>query len=436
MPVRVFGDRLLEDDETFEVHLTDAINAGYRDPLGLGTILDDEACLGPNLVVNGSGELALQDGELVGWTEVAGSDWTFGLFAPSAADGDAYLVSASDDAAELAQDLDVSAYAATIDLGTQEFELSAYLGQGDFVPPAETRVIVEFRDATNSLVLGDWDSGAPVAVGEWQQAIEDVFAPAGTRWIRVRLLSTATETAANFGHFDGVSVRSIGVPAVWIDDVTVYEADGVPAVFPLHLACPVDGEISIDVATADSTALAPDDYETTTATVLFPKGETEAEFPVPIVQDEVEEPAEDFFADLANVLGPYGPVLLDPQGIGTILDQRRCPRSPGYWKNHTELWPVSWLRIGDEVYDAAGLLELLQYGGPDASSTLARQLVASKLNLANGADPFIVPTVEAADAFLALFPPGSDPSGADRDEGLAIKDELDAYNNLDCQDPG
>ena len=59
MPVRVFGDRLLEDDETFEVHLTDAINAGYRDPLGLGTILDDEACLGPNLVVNGSGELAL-----------------------------------------------------------------------------------------------------------------------------------------------------------------------------------------------------------------------------------------------------------------------------------------------------------------------------------------------------------------------------------------
>ena len=57
------------------------------------------------------------------------------------------------------------------------------------------------------------------------------------------------------------------------------------------------------------------------------------------------------------------------------------------------------------------------------------------MNLVNGTDPYIVPTVEAADTFLTVFPPGSNPRGQDRAEGLAIKDDLDAYNNLDCQDP-
>jgi hypothetical protein len=37
-----------------------------------------------------------------------------------------------------------------------------------------------------------------------------------------------------------------------------------------------------------------------------------------------------------------------------------------------------------------------------------------------------------ADAFLAVFPPGSDPRGGDRGTANALKDELDAYNNRDC----
>ncbi len=78
--------------------------------------------------------------------------------------------------------------------------------------------------------------------------------------------------------------------------------------------------------------------------------------------------------------------------------------------------------------------EPVDVGGPDAATHLARQLVAAKLNLAQGSDPFIQPAVDDADVFLELFPAGSDPRGEDRQLADDIKAELDAYNNLDCGD--
>ncbi len=88
----------------------------------------------------------------------------------------------------------------------------------------------------------------------------------------------------------------------------------------------------------------------------------------------------------------------------------------------------------DGEYDAPAMHYILSYNGPDAATKLARQLVATRLNLAVGSDLFILPVVEAADAFLGDFPPGSRPSGGDRQEANALKDELDAYNNLDCEE--
>ena len=108
------------------------------------------------------------------------------------------------------------------------------------------------------------------------------------------------------------------------------------------------------------------------------------------------------------------PVVPSIRGAtAAILNDDFCPRSPGFWKNHPEDWPVDYLVLGGVEYGAAELLELLEYNGPDAASKLARQLVATKLNLAVGSDPFIVPVVEEADLFLVDFPPGSNPRGVD-----------------------
>jgi hypothetical protein len=49
-------------------------------------------------------------------------------------------------------------------------------------------------------------------------------------------------------------------------------------------------------------------------------------------------------------------------------------------------------------------LTVLRLRGADASLVLAHQLVAAKLNIANGSDPTIIATtVAAADRLLALF---------------------------------
>lgn len=115
--------------------------------------------------------------------------------------------------------------------------------------------------------------------------------------------------------------------------------------------------------------------------------------------------------------------------LPTVAAAEWCPRTIGFWKNHTEIWPTDTLVIGDVEYDAAGLLALLTYNGPDASSKLAKQLVATKLNIERGGDTSIQPVVDAADAFLTDHPPGSRPRGQAGREANDLKDELDAYNN-------
>lgn len=86
-----------------------------------------------------------------------------------------------------------------------------------------------------------------------------------------------------------------------------------------------------------------------------------------------------------------------------------CPFGQGYWKNHPEAWPVDSLVLGDEVYTKAQLLVILNtpIGSgkkADASLILAYQLIAAKLNVANGVDPGSVSSaITDADALLAPY---------------------------------
>ena len=110
-----------------------------------------------------------------------------------------------------------------------------------------------------------------------------------------------------------------------------------------------------------------------------------------------------------------------------------CPRAPGFWKNHPEQWPVDTLVIGVVSYDFYELMALLDYGGPDVSTRLARQLVAAKLNLNAGTDPVILPVVDEADAFLEVYPPDSDPMKIDKAVANDLKNQLEQYNDGSCE---
>src|SRR5439155_6041416 len=85
------------------------------------------------------------------------------------------------------------------------------------------------------------------------------------------------------------------------------------------------------------------------------------------------------------------------------------PLSLGFWKNHPAAWPVSTLTLGSQTYTQAELLTILStpVGSgtkADASLILAHQLIAAKLNIANGSDPTpVASTIADADALLATF---------------------------------
>ncbi len=92
--------------------------------------------------------------------------------------------------------------------------------------------------------------------------------------------------------------------------------------------------------------------------------------------------------------------------IGQIAaqDNSTCPVGQGYWKN-TPTWPVTQITLGSQTYTQVEVLILLNTPpAGDASLILAHQLIAAKLNVAEGLDSAIVAGVIAqGDAVLAGF---------------------------------
>jgi uncharacterized delta-60 repeat protein len=83
----------------------------------------------------------------------------------------------------------------------------------------------------------------------------------------------------------------------------------------------------------------------------------------------------------------------------------RCPLSQGFWGTHPSTWPISSMALGVQSYSKKDLLAVLASStSGDASVVLAQQLIAAKLNVANGSDPTPVASVIAdADALLSGF---------------------------------
>ena len=109
-----------------------------------------------------------------------------------------------------------------------------------------------------------------------------------------------------------------------------------------------------------------------------------------------------------------------------------CVLTQGFWKNHAGAWPVASLTLGTVLYTQAQLLDIL-----DTPATgnglifLAHQLIATKLNIASGADATpIAATIAAADALIdgLVIPPVGAGFLAPSDAS-PLTDTLDSYNN-------
>lgn len=146
-------------------------------------------------------------------------------------------------------------------------------------------------------------------------------------------------------------------------------------------------------------------------------------------------PAEDFvIRAYAVATGTYSASAYTPTLVARTLTPplQNCTYTIGYWRTHPEAWPVAGLTLGTVAYTQAQLLSILNTPAKgNGLIILAHQLIAAKLNIADGADPTpIAAAIAAADALIGglMVPPigtGTLPATS----VTSVKDTLDGYNN-------
>ena len=142
--------------------------------------------------------------------------------------------------------------------------------------------------------------------------------PAGTAGAVDVAVATPAGTTTETGGFTYLADT---LPALSISDVSKVETDsgGTPFLFNVQLDAPAPaGGVTFDVATADGTATAGDDYAVLSITgVTIGPGSFAAPITVQVFGDTIPEPDETFFVNITNVTNA---TIADGQGLGTIED--------------------------------------------------------------------------------------------------------------------
>ncbi|MGH2634621.1 MAG: Calx-beta domain-containing protein [Actinomycetota bacterium] len=256
--IKVLGDTMDEPDETFTVKLSHSIDATISDKKALATISDDD---GPSFSV-------------VDATAKEGQNATF----------------------------TVSLSASLADTATVDFATA----NGSATAPED------YQATTGTLTFEPGQSVQQVVVQLAGDSAPEVNENFGLN------LSNATGAAVG----DGVGIGTItddDVPSVSIGNATVTEGNSgtVNAVFTLTLSAMSSLAVDVNYATANGTASAPADYQSTSGTVSFDPGETAQQVVVPVAGDSLSEVNETFGI---NVVSATGATILDGVGLGTITD--------------------------------------------------------------------------------------------------------------------
>ena len=108
-------------------------------------------------------------------------------------------------------------------------------------------------------------------------------------------------------------------PSLSASDASVTEGDSGSknAVFTVSLSAAATSAVTVDYATADGSATAPDDYAAAGGTLTFAPGEVSKQVTVAVAGDLLDEPHETYSLNLSN---PSGATLARARGLGTILD--------------------------------------------------------------------------------------------------------------------
>ena len=149
-------------------------------------------------------------------------------------------------------------------------------------------------------------------------------------WSAQQVKDMLLDTVDPIASVDGITVTGgrlnaaaaiTGTPSLRlrIGNASVSEGNtgSVSANFAVTLSAPSTETITVDFTTANGTATAGGDYQSTSGTLTIPAGMTTGTIIVPVNGDRLGESSETFFVTLSN---PTNASIADGQGLGTIAD--------------------------------------------------------------------------------------------------------------------
>ena len=262
--VPIINDALSEPNETYNVDLTNPVNATIVDNQGLGTITNDD----------GTPALTITD---ISVNEAAGTA----------------MITVSTPVA--------SASAFTVDYATSDGSATA---GADYTAQATTTLTFPAGSLSQTITIPIIND----ALDENNETFNiDLSNPSGGATI------SDNQGVVTINDDDNP-------PGLSVDDITVTE--GSIAGFTVSLGTPSGLAVMVDVTTTVGTASAGSDYTTTTQTLTIPAGSTSVAFNVPTLNDALDENTETFTVDLST---PVNATIADAQGDGTINDDDPPP---------------------------------------------------------------------------------------------------------------
>ncbi len=390
--VTVYGDTILEPDETFSLSLSSPANATIARATATGTILNDDVGLSVADVSVTEGDTGSTPANfVVSLTQASTAPVTFSYYtyngtAASPADF-AYTSGTTTIAAgQTSVTIPVLVYGDTLNEGNETFGLALWNVSGatpvrssatgtivddDPMPtisvadtsvvegnsgtttmtytvslsaPSGRDVYVNYATASGTATAGsDYTSTSGYLMfspGQTSQTVsvsvigDTLYEPDETVYLN---LSTPTYATLGRSQAVGTIVNDDPLPTVSVADASVVEGNsGTTAMtFTLSLSQALTSTATVNYATADGSATAGSDYQAASGTVTFNPGVTSQTVTVLVDGDTVYEGNEVFSLNLSNASGVN---LGRSQALGTIVNDD----------------PVPTLSINDVTLDARG----------------------------------------------------------------------------------
>lgn len=285
-----------------------------------------------------------------------------------------------------------------------------------------------------SLVAGSGDTHNDYFAIEGNQlvtAVEIDFEKTESLSFRVQVTDAA---GASFAQSFTISViDSDDIPKLSVSDITVSEADG-SATITVAVSGDNFDTATVDYATADETAVAGTDYTTTSGTLTWEKGDTDAQtISVSLTDNEIDEADRTFAVTLSNA---ENAIIDNGTATVTLTDDDAEPTLAISDLTVNESVTGGFATVTVQLTGASSELVTVNYATSDITATAGDDYTASngKLSWAaktTGAKTFAIPIKaddidEADETFLVVLSGSENAAISNSDAIITISDNNDA----------